>query len=124
MKLRILGILVIVFIVVLWIRSRTHYTKQDIAGQYEMNGGFSRETSDFTSVNINADGTFMRYNGSEISSRGSWHLDTSQVLDVGIEFDGGEGSSSYADSFRLTRRNGIICWEERPDFDYWCKISK
>jgi hypothetical protein len=36
---------------------------------------------------------------------------------------GGKSVGGSADEYRLTSRNGRICWEVRPDLECWCKTG-
>jgi len=94
---------------------------KDVEGRYSVH---SQEGAQPLAVEVRADGTFTIYlsRKGEDSGSGRWRLTSHPYFgEQGIEFDGGRGSDSYADEYRITRRYGQLCIEFRPNEEYWCK---
>ena len=72
--------------------------------------------TDDGTIEVRQDGNFeVRVHGA-LTSAGRWKL-TSHFLDTGLELD----SATSADEYRLTRQQGYLCLEVRPDLSYWCR---
>jgi hypothetical protein len=99
---------------------RVHFSRTDVVGIYEQKGQNRGST-----IEVKADGSFLHLDGNEVQT-GTWQLVDAEYLlyDTGIEFDGGTGSSSYADEYLLTRHGFGICWEVREGEEYWCKKDR
>ncbi len=94
---------------------------KDVVGVYSIH---TKQGTQALAVEVRPDGTFTMYqsvNGQDTGS-GKWRLHSHPYFgEKGLEFDGGNGSESYADEFRITRQFGQLCIEVRPNEEYWCK---
>jgi hypothetical protein len=122
------GLFVLLFLILffIWWFGGCKPKAKDLPGVYEQEGGFADIT-----YRLDSDGTFKKFDGAREAGYGRWHLTDEQYLfDTGVELDqdgeaklDGKSAGGSADEYRLTSRNGRICWEVRREFEYWCKID-
>ena len=115
--MRWMGLGLIVCLVCLYRYERVHFSRTGVVGIYEREGQHGGSI-----IQVRADGSFSHLDGKERQT-GTWRLVDEQypLYDTGIKFDGGTGSSTYANEYLLTRHGLNICWEVREDEEYWCK---
>jgi hypothetical protein len=92
---------------------------QKVPGRYSQTAPSGHEI-----MQLNTDGSFIKYRDDREIIRGRWHL-THHFLDTGIELDteSAPGVDASADEYRLTTRDERPCWEIERDYEYWCKIQ-
>jgi hypothetical protein len=110
----------IICLICFYYYERVHFSRAQVVGIYELDGQDGGST-----IEVKTGGNFTRSDDKEVQT-GAWHLIDAKYLlyDTGIEFDGGTGSSGYANEYLLTRRGFKICWEVREDEEYWCKKNR
>jgi hypothetical protein len=96
---------------------------REMPGSYAVDGEGSSPQ-----IVLRSDGTFSDYSEHRDKS-GNWQLiDREYIFGPELELKGGEGTSSYADSYLLARKAGRVCIEPTGDdgeeFAYWCNTHQ
>ena len=115
--MRWMGSGLIVCFLCLYRYERVHFSRNAVVGIYERDG-----QDGGSAIEVRADGSFSHREGKDVQT-GTWRLVDEKyfLFDTGIEFDGGTGSSRYANEYLLTRHGFTVCWEVHEDEEYWCK---